>query len=1219
MAEHTLTKTVFNQEMDKLIDVVKQSGGGGGGGTGGGGAYIRVTTQEPDFYGLTVTFKLRNSNYTVEKKFNNSGFCEANVTEVGDYDVSLTHDGITYIVPVNVTFFGVYTASLNKFSAVISVNVRGGVDTTGETVTVTATHIESGAKFTQSGTGENIDVVVSKTGDYTIQANIGNGKSSTATANIDELGNPASATVKFAKITVSINSDQGANLTLSDGVSSYNIVKGPGEYTETKYVSLGNWTLSGTLDGAALNPPKVINVTEYKAYETGVSGGNAFSKWVQIEFPSISPKDCDELQEHQLAQLMSSKTAVDELVSMLQGDASLFSEYKFDTNEYAMRWIGKVDYTAHTLLAVVGQKIAESEYWELVLTDSVPKMTSNTEPEGTITSSSIYQTFYPWLAFDGDENTRWVANSNKAGEYIQYQFSNPICIKKIAFKPNSTTGCVASVKISKDGTDDSWTTLGNIEANGSDMQLAYFENNVEYVSFVRIECVSNASTYFGACILNFYGRALKRINPIMTSNTTPSGECFAENSYSETQQLPYNAFNKANFGDGLANTDNSNIWHSKISDNENTIASLGYEPSKPFAAKYIRLEPRNPNTSSGSAIPKHTIFQGYDGSKWNDIKEFTTSNKNEVIEGDIDNDIAYESYRFYFNKAYRFDGSGYAYNISAVFIYGIPAITAPIEELTIPKLKSYSGISTAYTSLDDLLNPSDETKEQAEKDIRQIMTVHKSAKLMVQHVYASETFRSKFTASRIGMKWLGLRDYACDMALGGLYDVTNALLASDHWEYILKDSVPKMTSNTAPEGTAYASNEDTASSSFAYHAFDGTTAYWRTSNLSNATSGKGVYIQYTFTKPINVKRFVMGERQNIADTEVNFNLYASNDGFVTKEDLGTYAFKPSILNYYDIQNDNFYLAYRVEAEGCNRINTRFQVLLSDLNFYGRALNESVPVMASNTEPIGEIGGGQNFYPSEPAWKAFDGNDETWASISPSAKEATLWYKFVKPIKVRAVRTVSNHPLDVIYSDDGKDWKLCNLSITKSGLYPINDFGEHIYWGVKRTSTTDVGGIVQTLQFYGVSYSEEEFAEGSNIEMLYDNGVEIHPFTTSANGSNIAEKLDDGIHFKRPSSGGAFAYSDAIDFSKYYAEIAEISLTDALVTNANYYGYVAASRTPSVSGYIGGIETKALPKWIYNFGNNINESAHGTVGVNSGNSSYSIEFTCKKIYLIKKGA
>ena len=106
-------------------------------------------------------------------------------------------------------------------------------------------------------------------------------------------------------------------------------------------------------------------------------------------------------------------------------------------NETFMTLLGQSKHVDSTVLNsdIWSSAICDSSYFELVLKDKVPTMTSNTIPSGKVTASvEPYEgIYYPFHAFDGDNTTKWVADTTEISDntaWIQYEFTNQICVKK---------------------------------------------------------------------------------------------------------------------------------------------------------------------------------------------------------------------------------------------------------------------------------------------------------------------------------------------------------------------------------------------------------------------------------------------------------------------------------------------------------------------------------------------------------------------------------------------------------------------------------------------------------------------------------------------------------------------------------------------------------------------------------------------------------------------
>lgn len=426
-------------------------------------------------------------------------------------------------------------------------------------------------------------------------------------------------------------------------------------------------------------------------------------------------------------------------------------------------------------------------------------------------------------------------------------------------------------------------------------------------------------------------------------------------------------------------------------------------------------------------------------------------------------------------------------------------------------------ITTQYATLEDLLTEG----TQNEKDVRQLMTIHASCDKLVEwyNDSTSDFPLSTFMNSRIAMKWIGLRDYICDKLMA-IAEVKTALLGSTHWEYILKDKVPVMTSDTAPEGEVK-SGSVYNSSTYAYKAFDGIdylNGDWWASGINNTNR----WLQYKFPRPVKANRFRLysdnvNQYNMDITSDVNVVVKASNDGFIDDiHELGTFVWKyednkRDLLEY--VNNDGYYLYYRVEIDGFTvRNSSESWVNVSELQFYGRnAFDVSIPSMTSLTEPYGVASG-------ESLQAQYDGKwvDGNWAFWQKSYNDASnnrfytdlrvdgyVQYSFPKPIIPKAFTLTNNNDgaqyyvdrFEIQASKDNSVWVSLGTFENHSGAWhselweldnPNNEIYQHFrFYNRDRRGSASIGS---RANIFGYEYSELEFEQGSTRKYLYDNGV-----------------------------------------------------------------------------------------------------------------------------------
>lgn len=337
-------------------------------------------------------------------------------------------------------------------------------------------------------------------------------------------------------------------------------------------------------------------------------------------------------------------------------------------------------------------------------------------------------------------------------------------------------------------------------------------------------------------------------------------------------------------------------------------------------------------------------------------------------------------------------------------------------------------------------------------------------------------------------------------------------------------NVPIMTSNNAPYGEAFASDNTYAASHPIWHAFDG-----NANTIAAVVNGIGSYIGFHFVNPMKLKkvRFV-GSTPPIADT---FGIQGSNDNSTWSNDLATFTADTSSVDV-DVDSDTYYLYYRVVQK--TKVSTNNGTAFTTLQFYGRELKPLVPTMTSNTTPKGECianSASGEYY----AYNAFNGKTPSvsnrWTPVGGNPTDITwLGYTFEESVCVKALNI---YPLginltNVIFEADNNGFASGASVVTigspftptdmKNNVYLFNNDDNFTSYRVRKVAS------IGTLQFYGHNYSEKEFATGSTAKWIYDHGVEANGVVSIEN----ATKLNDCI---RITSANGYC-SQVIDTTSY---------------------------------------------------------------------------------------
>lgn len=428
-------------------------------------------------------------------------------------------------------------------------------------------------------------------------------------------------------------------------------------------------------------------------------------------------------------------------------------------------------------------------------------------------------------------------------------------------------------------------------------------------------------------------------------------------------------------------------------------------------------------------------------------------------------------------------------------MYGRYSVTLS-SDFTWKKWVTAGGLSVdGYTSLADVLAD--------EKAVRQLVTKHASANILAKAMIKNRAeVRAKIASSKNAMKWIGLRDYICDKLLADA-ETQSDLLASDHWRYILKDGVPYMTSDTAPYGTATngGTNRGIAYKAFINDINDGPDmGHGNDGNIANT------WVQYKFVNPICVKRIRVKAPKHERYHTKTFKIQYSNDGSTFKDiESNKYVFTDNVREIEEnVNNDCFALYWRVQATSTNNNTKGF---FTNVQFYGRSLNVSVPAMTSDTTPWGKIIYSSQWDGGSSAGRqAFSGADSPWyPSPSDSSGKAYIGYVYPTPTRVRQVAFIchngnQNEVCVVERSDDGESWEKASdeIQITVDNETKIQtvDAPPARYWRIRNVSgniyIANQGGFnLRKVQFYGNDYSEYD-----DRSYLYDHGVEVLPITTT---------------------------------------------------------------------------------------------------------------------------
>ena len=296
--------------------------------------------------------------------------------------------------------------------------------------------------------------------------------------------------------------------TITAKADNYSTIHSPhvGDGTPYRYYRV---TISGTTDNSAQGIRCQFYGREAGGIQDWIKAAGLTKPYTTLQEVLNDPNT--------LATLVTNHDAVDYLVTA----KALIDDICAD--ETAMRYIGKRNYCADTLLADEDWYVAirDSVYFESVLNALVPAMTTETKANvgGTNELNSNYAR---WRAFDKNYNSSWQSNNTKPAK-VFYKFPSAITIEKGFISPlvhptnNYIYAKTYKVIASNDG--NTWVDLtdtitysgsiisGSPDRYGSNQYFNVTKNKGSYIYYGVNVLTSDNGNYCGIAELQIYGRS----------------------------------------------------------------------------------------------------------------------------------------------------------------------------------------------------------------------------------------------------------------------------------------------------------------------------------------------------------------------------------------------------------------------------------------------------------------------------------------------------------------------------------------------------------------------------------------------------------------------------------------------------------------------------------------------------------------------------------------
>lgn len=190
------------------------------------------------------------------------GTFTTNLPMLGEWTIQAQKDGQTATQTVEVEQVGqLYTVEMAYFSATLTATAVAGA-------TVTATCGET-VVTGQAGSGGQAALAIKLPGNYVVQATVsnsyGNASSNSQAVNVVDEGGSYTATVKFIRLTVTI--DAGSQVTISKGDTSISLTSTGSDLVHLS--STGTWTVSASLDDQSTS--ESVECSGYQDYTCELS------------------------------------------------------------------------------------------------------------------------------------------------------------------------------------------------------------------------------------------------------------------------------------------------------------------------------------------------------------------------------------------------------------------------------------------------------------------------------------------------------------------------------------------------------------------------------------------------------------------------------------------------------------------------------------------------------------------------------------------------------------------------------------------------------------------------------------------------------------------------------------------------------------------------------------------------------------------------------------
>ena len=419
--------------------------------------------------------------------------------------------------------------------------------------------------------------------------------------------------------------------------------------------------------------------------------------------------------------------------------------------------------------------------------------------------------------------------------------------------------------------------------------------------------------------------------------------------------------------------------------------------------------------------------------------------------------------------------------------------------------------------------------------------------------------------------------------------ITGGFSVLQFYAWGAKGAVPVMTSNTAPYGEVIG-GEYSGDAWVPWHVFDGDS---NTGWATPANKTTNIPIGYKFNNPICIKALYI---ENITISGLtnrglkDFKIQYSDDND-TWNDAYSDTLGSGESKLFVFSNAGYHIYWRLL---CVNNHGAEYICIYTLQFYGRSLKVSIPKMTSNTEPWGIVTA-TDYYKdvstSYDPWRAFtNGTECGWL---PANFNDELVYDFgypvlVKKMTLRNAKQASTETSKVYYdlfgSIDGQKYDLiqndvnCYTHRNYLFTYSINTNKYRFYKLVctKNDNGRATSGYGCILQFYGVDYSEKEFAQDGKVKYIYDHGVKLKTIETFISNGGTIDEQSDQILWSTNNKNGVTMLGAKVDVTDKKVARARFGLRAYTNASDGNMGFMILNNTIAWNTPFNAVKTADMP-------------------------------------------